>query len=136
MSTEDPTDEEYVATVQAQLLPIKAKLTLVEMETEITPGIRIVPVPGHTPGQCGVLVESDGEHLLNIADMVHTPMQVQHPEWYCQYDTGRDTAVATRRYWFERAAREKMLTMAYHFPFPGLGHVVQDGDTWKWQPVG
>jgi hypothetical protein len=25
--------------------------------------------------------------------------------------------------------------LAFHFPFPGLGHVVQKGEKWQWQPI-
>jgi glyoxylase-like metal-dependent hydrolase (beta-lactamase superfamily II) len=128
-------DEARAAARRAMFLPLKDKLTLLETETEIAPGIRLVPMSGHTPGQCGVLVESSGERLLNIADSVHTPMQLQHPEWYTAYDVEPDKAVAVRRKWFERAANERLLMMVYHLPFPSLGYVVQDGETWKWQPV-
>jgi len=26
--------------------------------------------------------------------------------------------------------------LAFHFPFPGLGHIVQKEEGWQWQPVG
>jgi hypothetical protein len=25
--------------------------------------------------------------------------------------------------------------LAFHFPFPGLGHVVQRREAWQWQPI-
>ena len=128
-------DERRAAARRALYLPIRDKLTLVEAEMDVVPGIRLVSLAGHTPGHCGVFLESDGERLLNIADMVHTPMQVQHPEWHCAYDTDPDQAVGVRRTWFARAAQDNLLTMAFHLPFPGLGHIVQDGATWKWQPI-
>jgi glyoxylase-like metal-dependent hydrolase (beta-lactamase superfamily II) len=34
-----------------------------------------------------------------------------------------------------RAAAEKALVLAFHFPFPGLGYVVQKGEGWQWQPI-
>jgi glyoxylase-like metal-dependent hydrolase (beta-lactamase superfamily II) len=128
-------DEKRAAARRALFLPIRDQLTLVETEMDVVPGIRLVSLAGHTPGHCGVLVESNGERLLNIADMVHTPMQIQHPEWQCMYDTDPDQAVTVRRTWFARAAQDNLLTMAFHLPFPSLGHIVQDGATWKWQAI-
>jgi glyoxylase-like metal-dependent hydrolase (beta-lactamase superfamily II) len=128
-------DKKRAANRRAMFLPLRDKLTLLEAETEIAPGIRLVPMSGHTPGQCGVLVESSGERLLNIADSVHTPMQLAHPEWHTVWDVDPEKAVAVRRTWFERAAKERLLTMVFHLPFPSLGYIVQDGEAWKWQPV-
>ena len=42
-------------------------------------------------------------------------------------------AAATRRRFFEQAARDKQLLMGFHFPFPGLGYVLAQGDTFAWQ---
>jgi glyoxylase-like metal-dependent hydrolase (beta-lactamase superfamily II) len=128
-------DEERAAARRALYLPIRDKLTFVEAEMDVVPGVRLVSMAGHTQGHCGVLLESDGERLLNIADMVHTPMQLQHPEWHCMFDSDPDRAVAARRTWFARIAQDDLLTMVFHLPFPGLGHVVPDGAAWKWQPI-
>ena len=27
------------------------------------------------------------------------------------------------------------LVQAFHFPYPGLGHIVQQGGAWQWQPI-
>jgi hypothetical protein len=35
----------------------------------------------------------------------------------------------------DRAAADNALVFAFHFPFPGLGHVVKKGEGWQWQPV-
>jgi glyoxylase-like metal-dependent hydrolase (beta-lactamase superfamily II) len=128
-------DEKRAAARRALYLPIRDRLTLVEAEMDVVPGVRLVSLAGHTPGHCGVLVESNGERLLNLADVVHTPMQVQHPEWQCMYDTDPAQAAAARRTWFARAAQDHLLTMVFHLPFPSLGHIVPDGTTWKWQPI-
>lgn len=33
-----------------------------------------------------------------------------------------------------RAADEGMAVMAYHLPFPGLGYVIRDGETFRYLP--
>ena len=41
------------------------RLNAVSGAVEIAPGVRTVPLPGHTPGSQGILVETDkGEYLI------------------------------------------------------------------------
>ena len=42
------------------LPPIQGQLDLIDRETEIIPGIRAVPAPGHTPGHIAVVISSGG----------------------------------------------------------------------------
>jgi glyoxylase-like metal-dependent hydrolase (beta-lactamase superfamily II) len=117
------------------LLPIKDKVTLIDSEKEILPGICAVHAPGHTMGHMAVLVESKGQKLLHTVDAVHHPVQLLHPEWAPSFDVDPTVSTATRRKLFERAANEKLLMMAYHFAFPGLGNVEKAGDAFKWKPI-
>ncbi|MBE0690622.1 MAG: MBL fold metallo-hydrolase [Anaerolineae bacterium] len=129
-------DAERAAARRASLQSIADRVVLLETEADIAPGIRYAPMPGHTPGHCGVMLQSGGEQLLAMVDALHTPMQMQYPNWHCKHDVAPDEAVATRRALFERAAADRLLTLGFHLPFPGLGYVVQEGDAWRWQPVG
>lgn len=108
---------------------------LIESDAEIAPGVRFEPLPGHTPGHCGLLLESDGERLLHIADtMHHILIQLNLPDAVPRFDALPDIAIATRRAVIRRAADEDLRLFAYHFPFPGLGHIRRDGDHYAWQP--
>jgi glyoxylase-like metal-dependent hydrolase (beta-lactamase superfamily II) len=118
---------------QAQLLSIADRFEQVAMDAEIVPGIRAIPAPGHTPGQIALLIESDGARLLHSADAFHHPVELIHPEWYFNFDADPEATVSSRRRLFDLAAREQLLVMPYHFPFPGLGHIVPEGDHWTWQ---
>jgi glyoxylase-like metal-dependent hydrolase (beta-lactamase superfamily II) len=120
------------------LLPIQDRVSLVNTETEILPGVRAVHAPGHTLGHMALLIESRGEKLLHIADAAHHPVQTNHPHWSPHFDMQPEIAAQTRRMLFERAAREKLLVLAYHFPFPGLGYITSSGDglAWNEQPAG
>jgi hypothetical protein len=59
---------------------------------------------------------------------------LERPEWHAAVDFDPQQVEATRRRILTRAATEKALVLAFHFPFPGLGRVVQKGDEWQWQP--
>ena len=124
-----------LAFAQRNLPPIRDRLDLVEHETEILPGIRAVAAPGHTPGHMAVAISSRRRQLLCISDTVLHPVHLEQPEWYSVVDSDPKQVVATRRRLLNEAAVEKALVLAFHFPFPGMGHVVRKGTGWQWQPI-
>ena len=117
------------------LPPIQGQLDLVDHETEIVPGIHALAASGHTPGHMALAISSRGEQLLCISDAVLHPIHLEQPEWHAVIDFAPHEVVATRRQLLNRAAAEKALVLAFHFPFPGLGHVAQMGEGWQWQPI-
>lgn len=117
------------------LPPIQSQLDLIDHETEIVPGIKAVAAPGHTPGHMALAIASGGEQLLYISDAVLHPIHLEQPEWYAAVDFAPEQVVATRHRLLNRAAGEKALVLAFHFPFPGLGHVIQKEEAWQWQPI-
>jgi glyoxylase-like metal-dependent hydrolase (beta-lactamase superfamily II) len=124
-----------LALARKNLPPIQGQLDLVERETEILPGIRAIAAPGHTPGHMALAIFSDSEQLLYISDAVLNPIHLERPEWYPAFDLAPEQAMATRRQLLARVAAEKALVITCHFPFPGLGHVIQKGEAWHWQPI-
>ena len=121
--------------VRKNLPPIQDRLDLIEREREILRGIQAISAPGHTPGHMALSIFSEGDHLLNIVDTVLHPIHLAQPEWCAAVDFAPDQVVATRRRLLSRAVAEKSLVLAFHFPFPGLGHIVQKGEEWEWQPA-
>ena len=117
------------------LPPIQSQLSLVDHETEVLPGIQTIAAPGHTPGHMVLAISSEGEQLLCVSDTVLHPIHLEQPDWYAAVDLDPGQVEATRRRVLAKAATEKALVLAFHFPFPGLGHVVQKGEKWQWQPV-
>ncbi len=117
------------------LPPIQGQLDLIDHETEILPGIQAIAAPGHTPGHMALAISSGGEQLLCISDTVLSPIHLEQPDWYPVVDLAPEQAMATKRRLLDRAAAEKALVIASHFPFPGLGHVIQKGEGWQWQPI-
>ena len=117
------------------LPPIQEKVDLLDPDTEIVPGIRALAAPGHTPGHLALESSSVGEQLLCISDVALHPIHLECPDWYAAVDLDPEQIVTTRRRLFSRAATEKALVFAFHFPFHGLGKVIQKGDSWHWQPI-
>jgi glyoxylase-like metal-dependent hydrolase (beta-lactamase superfamily II) len=127
--------EVLLSVARKNLPPIQERLDLIEREREILPGIQAISAPGHTPGHMALVISSGGEQLLCISDTALHPIHLEQPEWCAAVDFAPDQVVATRRRILNRAAAEKALVLAFHFPFPGLGHIVQKGEAWQWQPI-
>lgn len=104
-------------------------------EAEILSGMCAVAAPGHTIGHIALELSSNGEKLLHIADAAHAYFQFIRPDWSPKFDYDKEQAAVTRRALFERAARDSSLMSAYHFPFPGIGHVVERDGAFGWEQV-
>jgi glyoxylase-like metal-dependent hydrolase (beta-lactamase superfamily II) len=124
-----------IQVAHANLLAIEDRFELVGGETEIVPGVRVLPAPGHTPGHLAVAATSDGEELLCLGDAVLHPVHIEQTGWYAAVDLEPERALASRQQLLKRASAHKSLVHAFHFDFPGLGRIVPRGDAWAWQPI-
>jgi glyoxylase-like metal-dependent hydrolase (beta-lactamase superfamily II) len=127
--------EILVPYARKNLPPIKDRLCLIDSESEMLPGIAAISAPGHTPGHMALAVSSEQAQLLCISDAVLHPIHLERPDWCAAVDLDPGQVEATRHKLLARAATENTLVLAFHFPFPGLGHVVPRADTWRWQPI-
>jgi glyoxylase-like metal-dependent hydrolase (beta-lactamase superfamily II) len=128
--------QRHVAIARQNLEPIRDRLTLLDRESEVVPGIGVLPAPGHTPGQVVVSVTSNGQRLLYLGDVVMHVLHLEHPDWTPIYDIASGQAQESRRALLDRAAEKRALVMGHHLaPFPSLGRVVAAAGGWHWQPV-
>jgi glyoxylase-like metal-dependent hydrolase (beta-lactamase superfamily II) len=108
---------------------------------EVVPGIVSVPAFGHTPAHAAFAIHSGGKSMLAMSDTAREPwLFVRHPEWQPTYDMDGPLAVKTRKAMLDRAATDRMLVEAYHFPFPACGHIAKRGAGYElvpamWQPL-
>ena len=114
--------------------PYSNRLRLIEGEAEVLPGISALPLPGHTPGHTGFMLNSGDASLLFWGDIIHmTGLQFAYPDWTIAFDMDPALTVKTRRQMMDRAAADNMLVTGMHIDFPGLGRVHRDGEAFGYQ---
>jgi glyoxylase-like metal-dependent hydrolase (beta-lactamase superfamily II) len=132
----EKTSERFIACARTNLEPLRERVTLLEEESEILPGVGVLFAPGHTPGHMVVSISSGGERLLYIGDTVLYPLHLEHPDWLPIFDILPEEAEPSKQRIFDLAAEERCWVVGQHFPpFPSLGHVVKRSKGWQWQPV-
>lgn len=124
------------ADVAAFVAAITPKVATFQPGAAIVPGVvNAVAAEGHTPGHSAYEIVSGDERLLYLGDVAHHfVISVQRPEWTVQYDQNAPLAQANRRALLQRAADDNLHVYAVHFPFPGLGHIKVQGDSFVWVP--
>lgn len=119
------------------ILPIieAGQAVFVEGDESITPGVDLMPVPGHSKGQIAVRVHSRGAEAMFVGDVVHHPLQIHHPEWnsaLCEDPVmARDTRVKV----LHHCARNASLIAPAHFARPHCGRVVRDSSGFRFLPT-
>ncbi|MBZ9814909.1 MBL fold metallo-hydrolase [Mesorhizobium sp. CA7] len=109
---------------------------LVDDGTEVVPGIRIMAAPGHTPGHSVYHVDAGSEQFLVSADTMYVPaLLAPHPEWQGAYDQDGPMAIATRHRIIDQVIADNVRICGSHFPFPGTGSFVKDGNAYAFTPT-
>jgi len=109
--------------VQANVVPLRDKMTFVKNEAEIAGGIRAIEAFGHTPGHLAFHLESEGARLLIGADFCnHFVLSMQRPDWHVKFDADKEGAAATRKKLLDMLAADRITFTGYHMPFPSVGY--------------
>jgi glyoxylase-like metal-dependent hydrolase (beta-lactamase superfamily II) len=95
-------------------------------ETEIWPGIRLIPTPGHTPHHQSVLIENEDARAFYPADLTPTAAHIPLP-WIMGYDVEPLRTLETKRVILKRAVEENWLVIFEHDASVTSGRVVTDG---------
>ena len=99
---------------------------LVDGETEVLPGIRCLPTPGHVPYHQSILVENGGDRACFLADLVPTSAHVPLP-WIMGYDLEPLVTLESKRRLYTRAEAEGWLLWFEHDPVVVAGRLGRDG---------
>ncbi len=103
---------------------------LVVGETELLPGIRVLPTPGHVPHHQSVLISDAGDTACFLGDLAPTSAHVPLP-WIMGYDLEPLVTLESKRNLLERAEAEGWTMIFEHDPEVVLGRVVRDGKSFS-----
>ena len=122
--------------VLAKVQPLAEKLTFIEDEGEVVPGITGLNAFGHSPGHMIFRVESEGKAMMLTADTAnHFVLSLQRPDWEVRFDMDKAQAAATRKKVFDMIATDRLAFIGYHMPFPAAGFVEKAGEGYRFVPV-
>ena len=112
------------------LRAMRSQMQLIEPGDEIAPGVRSIATPGHTRDHISLAVTSGAGRLICVADTMDLPIHIEQTTWHPEWDQEPEEGLRSRRMLLRRAVAENALIHAFHFPFPGVGYVREDGDGW------
>lgn len=98
---------------------------IVDGQTEVLPGLSVVPLPGHNLGQQGVVLESGGQTLVYCADLVPTLAHAPYP-YIMGYDLYPVTTLETRKTYLPLWHEQGAILCTPHDPKVAFAQLVED----------
>jgi glyoxylase-like metal-dependent hydrolase (beta-lactamase superfamily II) len=134
LSLKDPAYmQPFVEGARKNLLPNRERIVFVKDGQEFLPGIQAMAAPGHTVGHTIYMITSDGKSLAAIGDLTHHQViLLEKPRIEFAYDTDSKQSASTRVRMLDMLASNRIPLIAYHFPWPGLGHVAKHGEGFRY----
>ena len=108
--------------------PLRAsgQLRLLDGDSELAPGVRGVVTPGHTPGHMSVVLESEGQCGIQLADMATYAVHFERLGWMTAYDVEPLVTLETKRRWQAWALANDALLFFPHDPQRAAGRLQRD----------
>jgi len=106
-------------------------LQLFDEAHDVTPGVIVRRTGGHTPGHSVVRIASGGDALTFAGDAVFA-VSFENPDWHNGFEHDPEEAARIRIGFLQELAESGEMLVATHLPLPPVGHVVIDGDAFRW----
>jgi glyoxylase-like metal-dependent hydrolase (beta-lactamase superfamily II) len=118
------------AVFHENVLPIMeaGQAALVDTDYALDDQVWLTPAPGHTAGHVAVNIASQGRSAVMIGDIMHSPIQLAHPDWSPNFDHDPALSAETRRRFLDSHCEADILVLTAHFPSPSVGHVVSHAE--------
>lgn len=102
---------------------------------EIFPGVRVMLTPGHTAGHAAYVISAGDHRVLAFGDAFHSPLQMEHPEWWAAVDHDRGRSTQFRRALVDELSTPRTIGFGIHFADVVFGRVHPGVDGPAWRPV-
>ncbi len=131
-----PARPHFLAQARKNLLPVKDRIHFYKDHEEILPGITALSAPGHTVSHTIFMINSGNQQLCYIGDLAHHPvLLLERPRTQFAFDTDAAQSAESRVRMLTMLAGSRTPLLAYHFAWPGLGHVAKAGDGFRYFPA-
>jgi glyoxylase-like metal-dependent hydrolase (beta-lactamase superfamily II) len=81
------------------------------------------------------MITSAGKSFAFLGDLTHHQiLLMEKPRMEFSYDTDPKQAAESRVKMLDMLAANKVAVMSYHYPWPGIGHVVKTGEGFHYIP--
>lgn len=131
-----PARKDFLGQAQKNLLPNRDRIHYFKDGEEFLPGITALAAPGHTVGHTIFMIQSSNDQLCYIGDLAHHPvLLLEHPRTQFAFDTDPVQSAESRVRMLSMLAANRTQLLAYHFAWPGLGHVAKVGDGFRYFPA-
>jgi glyoxylase-like metal-dependent hydrolase (beta-lactamase superfamily II) len=122
-------------TAMKNLAPNRDRMVFIKDGQEFLPGIQAIAAPGHTVGHTIFMISSGGKQLCYIGDLTHHPvLLMEKPLTEFAYDTDPKQSAQSRVKMLTMLAEKRIPILAYHFAWPGVGHVAKQGEGFRYYP--
>jgi glyoxylase-like metal-dependent hydrolase (beta-lactamase superfamily II) len=91
---------------------------LVDADSSVAEVLRVLPAPGHSPGQIALELRAGNQTLIFSGDVMHSPLQVLAPEVNSRWCELPDVARRTRVELLARAASSNVTLLPAHYAGP------------------
>jgi glyoxylase-like metal-dependent hydrolase (beta-lactamase superfamily II) len=121
----NPNERTRATYLPENFLPImeSGRLELIEGDTQVTPHVRCILTPGHTPHHQSVLIESEGKKALYTADLSPYTIHIERLAWVPAYDLEVTRTLDTRREIQRWVVDEQVLLIFPHDPEVAAGRL-------------
>jgi glyoxylase-like metal-dependent hydrolase (beta-lactamase superfamily II) len=126
---------EAEGTTKEMVAALAPRVRTVTAGQEIFPGVRVRFAAGHTTGHAEYVITGGGMRLIAFGDSLHSPIQVDHPEWSCVYDHDPVRSADHRRALLAELAEPDTIGFGGHLADVVFGRVRRDGGGPAWRPL-
>ncbi|MEO1603285.1 MAG: MBL fold metallo-hydrolase [Pseudomonadota bacterium] len=126
----------FVEGARRNLMPNQDRMRFFKDGEEFLPGLQALFAPGHTVGHTAFIVTSGSDTLAVIGDLTHHHViLLETPLTQFAFDTDPAQSAETRVRVLDMIAAQRLPMIAYHFPWPGIGHVEKVGEGFRYHPA-
>jgi glyoxylase-like metal-dependent hydrolase (beta-lactamase superfamily II) len=127
--------KDFIVHARKNLMPVRDRLVFFKDGQEFLPGVQAIAAPGHTVGHSIFVITSNGKSFAYLGDLTHHPiLLLEKPRMQFSYDTDPQQAAETRVKLLDMVASNKIPVLAYHYAWPGVGHIAKTAEGFHYYP--